>query len=58
MPTALEIEAQLTGPGGPFEIVHEPVLGELTPVFKQRAPHLRALLEASAGFRRPRVHGV
>ena len=50
MPSFEEVTAQLTGPGGPFEIVHEPVFGEPTPVFKQRAPHLRALLEASRGF--------
>jgi acyl-CoA synthetase (AMP-forming)/AMP-acid ligase II len=50
MPSSQEIAAQLTGPGGPFEIVEEPVLGERMPVFKQRAPHLRALLEGSAGF--------
>ncbi len=50
MPSVQEITAQLTGSGAPFEIVHEPVLGELTPVFKQRAPHLRALLEGSIGF--------
>ncbi len=50
MPSIREIEAQLTGPGGPFEIVNEPVLGEVMPVFKQRAPHLRALLDASVGF--------
>jgi acyl-CoA synthetase (AMP-forming)/AMP-acid ligase II len=47
MPDPREIEAQLTGPGAPFEIVLEPVLGELTPVFKQRARSLRELLVAS-----------
>jgi acyl-CoA synthetase (AMP-forming)/AMP-acid ligase II len=50
MPTREEIEAKLTGPGGPFEIVEEPVLGEVMPVFRDRDPHLRAILERSAGF--------
>ena len=50
MPSHREIEAQLTGPGGPFEIAHELVLGERTPVFKERARSLRALLEGSAAF--------
>jgi acyl-CoA synthetase (AMP-forming)/AMP-acid ligase II len=50
MPTRAEIEAQLTGPGGPFEIVEESVLGELMPVFKDREPNLRAILEKSVGF--------
>jgi long-chain acyl-CoA synthetase len=43
-----EIEARLTAPGAPFEVVEERVLGERMRVFKQRAPSLRALLEASA----------
>ena len=51
MPSRVEIEAQLTGPGGPFEIVEEQVLGVRMPVFKQRLPSLRALLEQS------RAHG-
>jgi acyl-CoA synthetase (AMP-forming)/AMP-acid ligase II len=50
MPTHREIEAQLTGPGAPFEIVEESVLGERMPVFKERVRSLRTLLEASAGF--------
>ena len=45
------IEAQLTGPGAPFEIVEEDVRGERMPVFKNRARSLRALLEQS------RAHG-
>jgi len=49
VPTFEEIEAQLTGPGGPFEIVEETVLGERTPVFKERPPNLRAILQQSAG---------
>ena len=42
------IEAQLTGPGGPFEIVEEEVLGTRMAVCKSRPPSLRALLEDSA----------
>ena len=49
MDTLEEIEAQLTGPGGPFETVEEPVLGEVMPVFKDRHSSLRDILEASAG---------
>jgi acyl-CoA synthetase (AMP-forming)/AMP-acid ligase II len=49
MPTLEEIEAQLTGPGGPFEVVQEPVLGEVMPVFKDRHPNLRAILQESVG---------
>ena len=44
-----EIRAQLTGPGGPFEIVEEEVLGTRLPVFKNRLKSLRELLEQSAG---------
>jgi hypothetical protein len=49
MPTLEVIEAQLTGPGGPFEVVEEPVLGEAMPVFKDRHPNLRAILQESVG---------
>ncbi|HEU4429752.1 MAG TPA: class I adenylate-forming enzyme family protein, partial [Myxococcota bacterium] len=45
------VRSKLTGPGGPFEIVEETVLGERMRVFKQRARSLRDLLRASA------VHG-
>ena len=48
MPTLEEIERQLTAPGGPFELVEEPVLGEVMPVFKDRPRNLREILEASA----------
>lgn len=48
MPTFREIEAQLTGPGGPFEIVEEEVLGERMSVFAQRKRSLRELLVDSA----------
>ena len=39
-----EIEAKLTAPGAPFEVVREEVLGEKMLVFKERLPHLRAML--------------
>jgi acyl-CoA synthetase (AMP-forming)/AMP-acid ligase II len=41
------IEAQLTGPGGPFEIVSEEVLGTRMAVCKNRPASLRTLLEDS-----------
>lgn len=44
------IEAQLLGPGGPFEVVEEDVVGERMEVVKHRARSLRELLVASAGF--------
>ena len=40
--------AQLTGPGGPFEIVVEDILGNPTHVYKQRMHSLRELMEANA----------
>jgi len=42
-----EIEAKLTGPGGPFEVGEEEVLGARMAVCKSRPPSLRALLEDS-----------
>jgi len=42
-----EIEGRLTGPGGPFEVVREPVFGEPMSVFRTRPRSLRALLETS-----------
>jgi acyl-CoA synthetase (AMP-forming)/AMP-acid ligase II len=55
----LGVRAQLTGPGGPFEIVEEDVRGERMRVFKQRARSLRDLLRASAahGDKEYLVHG-
>lgn len=41
------VRAQLTGPGAPFELVQEDVLGEPMPVFKQRLSCLRELLDQS-----------
>ena len=39
---------QLTGPGGPFEIVREDVLGVSTQVYKQRMKTMRELMAQSA----------
>lgn len=44
------IEAELLGPGGPFELAEETVLGERVRVFARRAPSLRAFLDASLAF--------
>jgi acyl-CoA synthetase (AMP-forming)/AMP-acid ligase II len=49
-PRVREIEAQLTGCGGPFEVRWGVVGGERLQVFANRAPHLRAVLTASARF--------
>ncbi|HBZ70150.1 MAG TPA: fatty acid--CoA ligase [Deltaproteobacteria bacterium] len=49
-PLHARIEAQLTGPGAPFETVVSDVLGERMEIFRERAPSLRALLEGSAAF--------
>jgi acyl-CoA synthetase (AMP-forming)/AMP-acid ligase II len=46
--SVLELRAKLTGPGGPFEIVEETVLGERMRVFKNRPRSLRELLASSA----------
>jgi len=50
MPTTEEVDAQLLGPGGMFELAEEEVLGERMKVFKSRVPSLRALVERSAAF--------
>ena len=42
------IMAELTGPGGPFEIVVEDVLGHPTQVYKERMRSLRELMEQAA----------
>ena len=41
----VEVTAPLVGPGGPFEIVVDDVLGAPTEVFARRPPHLRALFD-------------
>jgi acyl-CoA synthetase (AMP-forming)/AMP-acid ligase II len=43
-----QIEARLTGPGGPFELVEEEVVGVPMLVCKSRLTSLRELLKASA----------
>ncbi|MBK5287645.1 MAG: acyl--CoA ligase [Acidimicrobiia bacterium] len=45
-----ELEAQLIGPGGFFEVGSEVVGGETMTVFAGRLPSLRAALEASTAF--------
>ncbi len=45
MPTNAEVRAQLTGPGGMFEVVTEDVLGRPTQVYAQRMPSLRSVAE-------------
>jgi long-chain acyl-CoA synthetase len=43
MPTAAEVRAQLTGPGGMFEVVTEEVLGRPMQVYKERMRSLREI---------------
>jgi len=45
MPTSAEVRAQLTGPGGMFEVVTEDVMGRPTQVYAQRMPSLRSVAE-------------
>jgi acyl-CoA synthetase (AMP-forming)/AMP-acid ligase II len=47
-----DLAAALLGPGGPFELVEEDVLGVGVTVFRHRPPHLRAVL-AGAAARQP-----
>ena len=60
MPTPAEIRAQLTGPGGPFEVVVEDVNGRPLEVYKDRMRSLRdiAAIGAARGDEKPFiVHG-
>ena len=50
-PEFIEAHQELIAPGAPFEVVREDVLGEKMLVFKDRLPHLRAMLETA------RAHG-
>ncbi|MFM7140459.1 MAG: AMP-binding protein, partial [Alphaproteobacteria bacterium] len=50
MPTPEEVDAQLLGPGGMFEVGDELVLGEPMRVFRNRPRSLRELVERSSGF--------
>ena len=45
MPSSAEVRAQLTGPGGMFEVVTEEVLGRPTEVYANRMPSLRSVAE-------------
>jgi len=56
----LDVRAKLTGPGGPFEIAEEDVLGERMRVFKNRARSLRDLLRGSVAHadKEYLVHGA
>jgi long-chain acyl-CoA synthetase len=47
MPTAAEVKSQLTGPGGPFEVVVEEVRGRPMQVYKDRMKALRQICEIS-----------
>jgi long-chain acyl-CoA synthetase len=49
MPTAAEIKQQLTGPGGPFEVVTEQVRGRPMEVYKERMKALRQICEIAIG---------
>ena len=49
MPTPTEIYSQLTGPGGPFEVVVEDVAGRPTEVFKERMRSLREIPAVARG---------
>jgi long-chain acyl-CoA synthetase len=49
MPSLAEVERSLLGPGGPFELTREPVLGHEMAVFARRFASLRAMLESSRG---------
>ena len=48
MPTSAEIRAQLTGPGGMFEVTTDTVLGREMQVYASRMPSLRSVLEVGA----------
>jgi acyl-CoA synthetase (AMP-forming)/AMP-acid ligase II len=49
-PVHARVEERLLGPGGPFEMGVEAVLGVPIPVFRERAHSLRSVLEGSAAF--------
>src|SRR5438067_2738927 len=49
MPTAAEVKAQLTGPGGMFEVVTEEVWGRPMQVYKERMKALRQICEVATG---------
>ncbi len=45
-----QVRAELTGPGGPFEVVVEDVLGEMMPVFKHRTRSMRQWVASARNF--------
>ena len=47
MPTSAEVRAQLTAPGGMFEVTTEEVLGRPTEVYASRMPSLRSIAEVA-----------
>src|SRR4026209_255507 len=49
MATAAEIKAQLTGPGGPFEVTTDVVNGIELQVYKERMKSLRQVAEIAHG---------
>jgi long-chain acyl-CoA synthetase len=49
MPTSAEVQAMLTGPGGPFEVVRETVGGVEMKVYKDRMRSLRDVAALGAG---------
>jgi acyl-CoA synthetase (AMP-forming)/AMP-acid ligase II len=49
VPTSIEIEAMLTGPGGAFEVSTEEVNGIPTKVYKNRMGSLREVADLAAG---------
>jgi long-chain acyl-CoA synthetase len=49
MPTAAEVKEQLTGPGGPFQVVTEQVRGRPMQVYKERMKALRQICEVAIG---------
>ncbi len=49
MPSLSEVRAQLTGPGGMFEVTTEPVGGREMQVYKERMHSLREIAQAAAG---------
>ncbi len=49
MPSLAEVRAQLTGPGGMFELVADDVLGRPMQVYKERMRSLREIPQAAIG---------
>ncbi|HZA86901.1 MAG TPA: hypothetical protein VE466_08485, partial [Acidimicrobiales bacterium] len=49
MPSLAEVRAQLTGPGGMFELVTDDVLGRPMQVYKERMRSLREIPQAAIG---------